>query len=570
MRLIFSYLKPYQKTVYFGLGVKIIGTIMDLCIPYILSYIIDVVVLKNQVSQIILWGVLMIACALIGFLGNVYANQKASITAKLSSKRLRSDLFWKIEDLSESQKDEITLPSLVGRMTTDTYNIHQMTGMMQRLGIRAPILLIGGIIVCAIVDPVLTLVMVGILPIIILTIVLMAKKGMPLFKNLQISNDSLVQNVRENATGARIIKALAKEEDEKKHFNVINEDVSKKNEQANIRMSGLNPIITILLNLGLVAVIIIGAYRCNEGLCTKGDMVSFTSYFAIISMAMLNITRLFIVYSKADASAKRVKEVLDLPRELVSIDKSESMSNYLAFNHVSFSYLKKQNNLYDINFALQEKESLGIIGATGSGKTTIVNLLLRFYDPDEGTIYFKHQDIKSFNLTELRKSFGVVFQNDLLFNQSIYENISFGRNLTIEEVNEALKKAQAWEFVDNLPNKAMAIVDSNGSNLSGGQKQRLLIARAIAGNPDIVVLDDSSSALDYQTDALLRHELYNNFKNLIIIAQRISSIKDCTKIIVLDKGKIVGYGTHEKLLDSCSIYKDIAYSQMGVGDNDEC
>lgn len=567
MKLVLKYLSPYKKSVVFFLIIKIIGTIADLAIPYILSHIIDNVVLTKDWRQIVLWGVIMVLIAIIGFTFNVLANWNASKVTRYSTRKLRKDLFEKIEGMSESQKDKITLPSLVGRMTTDTYNVNQMTGMIQRIGVRAPILLLGGIVVALITDRILTLVMVSILPIILLTIILIGKKGLPLFKDLQEENDTLVQNVRENATGARVIKALSKEEEEKKVFEKVNESVSLINKRANTTMASLNPIITVLLNVGLVAVIIFGAIRCKDGLCTKGNIVSFTSYFSIISMAMLTLTRLFIVYSKSDASAKRIKEIFELENEIEVMPVDDTSNHFVEFKDVSFSYLGKHNNISNISFTLDENESLGIIGATGSGKTTILNLLMRFYDLKlDGNIYFNGKNVKSYRPEELREKFGVVFQNDLLFNDTIYENVSFGRNLTMEEVDEALVKAQAYDFVNKLPGKSLTVLDAKGANLSGGQRQRILIARALAGNPKLVMLDDSSSALDYKTDQLLRNVLYKEFKNLIIVAQRISSIKDCTKILVLDKGKIVGYGTHEQLLENCQIYKDISYSQMGVGE----
>ena len=569
MGLIFKYLSKSKWLAFSGLIVKVISTVMDLLIPYILSYIIDKVIIKDSIPLVVTWGCIMIVAALCGFLFNVLANRIASETARRSSYALRKDLFYKIESLSESQKDKITLPSLVGRMTTDTYNIHQMTGTMQRLGVRSIVLLFGGIIVCALLDAMLTLVMGIILPLIMLVIIIIARNGMPLFNDLQDANDDLVQNVRENATGARIIKALAKESEEIDRFNDININVSDKNIKANIKMAGLNPFITVLLNVGLVCVIAIGAIRCNAGLCTNGVMISFTSYFVIISNAMLSTTRVFITYSKATASAKRINEVFELEDDLTKENDDSYVNSYIEFDNVTFSYLKQHNNIENISFKLMKNESLGIIGATGSGKTTILNLLMRFYDPDSGNIYVDHKNIKSYDVEKLREMFGVVFQNDLLFNESIYENVNFGRNLSEEEVILALKRAQAYDFVSKLENNINFKLDAKGNNLSGGQKQRLLIARALAGNPQIILLDDSSSALDYKTDALLRKELYKNYSNLIIVAQRISSVKDCSKIMVIDRGQIVGLGTHKELLSNCIVYSQIAYSQMGITKEDE-
>ena len=567
MKMIFKYLSPYKWIAFGGLIIKITSTIMDLIIPYILSYIIDVVILKKSIPSVFTFGGLMIIASFIGFFSNVYANKIASHTSMLATKVLRKDVFRKIEELSESQKDEITLPSLISRMTTDTYNVHQMIGVMQRLGVRAPILLLGGIVVCAFLDPILTLVMVIILPLIMLVIIIIAKKGMPLFNDLQLANDDLVQSVRENATGARVIKSLAKEKDEINRFEIINQSACEKNKKANIKMAGLNPIITALLNIGLVIVIIIGAYRCNQGLCEKGVIVSFTTYFVLISTAMISTTRLFIIYSKASASAKRIEEVFNLKNDLIKLDINDK-KGFIEFDNVSFSYLKQYNNIENITFKLDRNESLGIIGATGSGKTTILNLLMRFYDCDKGEIYVDHQNVKSYDLSTLRKKFGVVFQNDYLFNNTIYENVSFGRDISEEECITALKRAQAYDFVSKLDNGIYFVLDSKGNNLSGGQKQRLLIARALVNNPEILLLDDSSSALDYKTDANLRNELYKNYSSLIIVAQRISSIKDCDKILVIDRGKIVGLGTHNELLSNCCVYSKIAYSQMGLGNKE--
>lgn len=566
MRFILKYLKSYKLRIAFTIFIKITGTLCDLVIPYILSYIIDTVILKNSVNRIVLWGIIMILFSLVGFLFNVFANKNASIICKMSTSRIRNDLFEKIEELPQQEKDRITLPSLVGRMTTDTYNINQMIGMMLRLGVRAPILLIGGCIVCFMEDSHLTLIMLIVLPIILFTIIIITKIGLPLFKTLQEKNDDLVDKMRENVTGARVIKAFNKQEDEIRDFSLVNNDLSLINIKANSIMASLNPIITILLNVGLIGVVIYGAFRCNKGLCSMGTLVAFTSYFTIISNSMLTFTRLFIVSSKGIASSKRLEEIFSIDTNVKIIDSNDYSSHFIEFRNVNFSYLKKIDNLSNINFSFDKGEKLGIIGATGSGKSTILNLLMRFYDTDSGEIYYNNKNIKSYNPENLRKNIGVVFQTDLLFNDTIYENISFGRNLDIEEVNNALKKAQAYDFVSNLKDGVMTVLRPKGSNLSGGQKQRLLIARAIACNNDLIVLDDSSSALDYKTDMKLRKELFANFSSFIIIAQRISSIKDCDKIIVLDKGRIVGYGTHEKLLKECEIYSHIAYSQMGVGE----
>lgn len=561
-----NYIKKYRVRILGGSGIKLVGTIMDLVLPYILAYIIDEIVPTKELKMVVLYGFLMIGCAILGFLATVIANQLASKVAEFVTIDLRKDLFEKIQSLSASQLDEVTIPSLVSRMTSDTYNIHHVTGLMQRLGTRAPILFIGGLIMTVILDPVMTLVLISILPLIIITIYVTSKVGIPLFSNVQESVDDVVKSIRESATGIRVIKVLSKEEYEKNKFEKVNKKLIKYELKSGIEMAKINPITTALLNFGLVGVIVVGAYRVNYGYILPGKVLAFTTYFTIILNAMLSITRVFLILTKAIASGKRIDYVFRLKQDLL-LEESEKMDSpyHIEFRNVSFSYNKKINNVNKINFKIRHGESLGIIGATGSGKTTLIKLLMRFYDVTEGEILIDGRNIKSIPLDELKSMFGVVFQNDTIFSKSIKENICFGRNFTDEEIDTAIRISQAKEFIDKIPEGLDKELSAKGTNVSGGQRQRILIARAVISNPEILILDDASSALDYKTDAALRKEIRGNLNHTtsIIVTQRVSSVSYCEQILVLSDGEEVGIGNHETLLKSVPLYKEIYDIQMG-------
>ena len=573
MKKILPYLSKQKLRIIIQLIVKIIGTLMDLAIPYVLRYIIDEVIpitTKENYTQILWYGLLMVVFSAIGLSFNIIANQSASYVAMNVTRELRHDLFSKVESLSNKQIDEITMPSIISRLSTDTYNVHQMVGMMQRIGIRAPILLIGGIAVTLTLDPILTCVLLFTLPLIILATYIVSKLGIPIFHKVQTSIDNMIRVIRENVSGVRVIKALSKMDYEKNRFSQVNKEVMNYEIKSGYTMTTLNPIINILLNLGLVGVIVLGAFRIKGGETEVGKVIAFTSYFTIILNAMLSITRIFMVFSRSAASAARIEYILDREEDLVVEDIKPKKSKYLIeFNNVDFSYNKKELNLENINIKVLPGQSLGIIGATGSGKTTLINLLMRFYDVDNGEILIEGKNVKSFSHSKLKKLFGVAFQNDTIFSDTIRENITFGRDIDDKKLRLAIECSQAKEFIENQPNGIETWLTPKGTNISGGQKQRLFIARALAGNPKILILDDSSSALDYKTDSLLRQNIQKYYScSTIIVAQRISSIKHCDNIIVLDEGKIVGNGTHEQLMNSSSIYNEIYQSQMG-GDIDE-
>lgn len=566
MRKILGYLKPYALRMSAGLFIKLVGSMIELVIPWVLSHMIDDIAPTKNITLIYIWGGVMIGFSALAYFSNVTANRMASRVSSWAARNIRHDLFKKISYLSDRQTDDFTLPSLISRLSSDTYNIHQFLSMMQRMGVRAPILLIGGLIITASLEPVLTLVLVAVMPFIILIVIFRAKRGFPLFTKLQESADDMVRVVRENVTGVRVIKALSKTNYEKQRFKTVNDAVVAREKKANIVMALVSPYMNLFMNVGLTFVIIVGAYRVSSGAIKPGIILAFLSYFTIILTAMMTITRIFTNYTRATASAIRISAVLDAEEAFVVTEEPAlDTESHIVFDKISFSYNGIKNDITDISFDLKKGQTLGIIGPTGSGKSTIIKLLMRFYDVNKGNIYIKGRNIKSIPPDELHVMFGIVFQNDALFADTIRENIDFGRGLSDKQINEACEYSQASEFIKNYEDGINHMLTIRGSNLSGGQKQRVLIARALAGAPEILILDDASSALDYKTDSILRKaiaEFYSDTTS-IIITQRISSIMNADHIIVIDNGEIIGYGKHAELLASCKSYREISQTQMG-------
>lgn len=562
MKQIFRYIRPFTGRMCLGLAIKIIGTLMDLALPWMLAYMLDTVVPAGSRSNIILLGLLMLLAAVIGISGNIVANRIASAVARDTTRAIRRDLFARCMSLSCTQVDKIGIPSLETRLTGDTYNIHQMVGMMQRMGVRAPILLIGGICCAFAMEPALALVMLAVLPFISAAVYFISKRGRQLYREVQLAADSMVRKVRQISKGIRVIKAFSTQPAEESYFESLNRGLSDKEQRAGIIMGASNPIMTVLLNLGLIAVILTGAFLVNAGVSQSGKIIAFMSYFTIISNAMLVVTRMFIMYSKSSASAQRINQVLDTPEDLEQLeDNTVYTQSFISFQNVSFAY-GGTPCLQDVSFELEEGQTLGIVGATGSGKSTVIKLLLRLYDCSSGRICLCGRDVRSYKSDELHSFFAAVMQNDFIFTGTVLENVRFGRDIPQSDVTDALKKAKA-DFVFSDPMGIEKHITAKGTNISGGQRQRLLIARALAGKPRVLVLDDSSSALDYATDAAIRGGLAKENMTKIIIAQRISSVMNADKILVMDAGRVIACGTHEQLLDSCAIYKEISLSQIG-------
>ena len=549
--------------------IKFIGTFLELLIPYVLEYIIDVVAPTKSLKMVLVWGGVMIVLAILCRLFNKTANQRAVTSASKNIYRLRQDLFEKTIYLSSDVIDHITLPSLISRLTSDSYNILSFMQSSQTLGVRAPILLLGGFIVTFSMDRGMAMILAVMAPLIIAIVVFISRKGIPLYTSVQKKLDEVVRIMRENISGIRVIKALGKEKRESHHFEMADKDMEKSEIKAGFTMALPTSIVKVFMNIGLVLVVIIGAVRVSEGTMKPGVILAFLSYFQMIMMGVLTLNRFFLMMSKANASSMRIKDTMDSISSL-SITEEESgnekaKEGYIVFDDVSFSYNGSSNAVSHISFSLERGKTLGIIGGTGSGKSTIINLMMRFYDPQKGNIFVDGKNIKSYELPSLRRHFGVVFQNDFIFHDTISSNIKMGRNISDEDMKKAAENAMAAEFIERYEEGYEHYSAIHGAAFSGGQKQRLLISRALSGDSPVIVLDDSSSALDYRTDSMVRKNILSNHKSssLVIVAERVSAVMNADEILVLHNGEIIGRGRHDHLIESCDEYRDIYQTQMG-------
>ena len=563
-----KYLRPYWGFMILTMAIKLFGAYAELMIPDLMETILDEKVPAGDQRSIFLYGGGMLLCAALCLLSNVMANRMSAKSSGQITRAIRHDLFNKLEHLSARQMDKLTVSSAESRLTSDTYNINQMLARLQRMGVRAPMLLVGGIVMMLRMDAALALVLIALLPIIALVTYFVTKKSLPLYTKQQTVLDKVVRTVQENITGIRVIKALSKTDYEKERFHKVNSELTHIDQTAGTVSALTNPISSLTLNLGLTLVVLIGAYRVNDGRMESGIIVAFLQYFTMILNAMLGVTRIFVMWSKGEASAKRVADVLQTEDDMQILEAVEAEENaaHIEFRNVSFSYTGIGVNTSNLSFRLERGQTLGILGPTGSGKSTILNLLMRLYDTDEGQVLIDGKDIRSIPYAQLREKFGVVFQNDFVMEGSIADNLRFFRPISDEDLQKAADHAQA-EFIATKEGGMDAEVQVRGNNLSGGQKQRLLIGRALAGNPEILVLDDASSALDYRTDAQLRRALreYYGDTTTVLVAQRISSLRHADLILVLQEGVVIGMGNHEQLMANCEEYAYLARIQMGDG-----
>lgn len=577
MRQMFYYLKKVRFMVILCMVLKLVATVLELLIPYVMEYMVDEVAPEKDLRRVIFWGIVMLALAVLVRTINVGVNRLSVRNAMQATYEIRRDLFWHSLNLSGEQTDVFGLPSLTSRMTSDSYNVQDFLRSFQTMGIRSPIMLLGGIAVTMTMDRGLAAILCVIAPIMVAITIAVSVRGIPLYEKVQAGLDDVVRIMRENISGIRVVKALSKEEYEERRFAGANETLTRRDRKASMIMALPGPLMTLSLNLGLTLVVVVGAIRVNSGLTKPGVILAFLTYFNMILMGVNGLNRLFMMMSKANASSRRIAEVIAQPLGLGVLPAKEApetkREGYIVFDHVSFCYGERETrkqehmSLSDVDFTVKKGGSLGIIGATGCGKTTIVNLMMRFYDATEGHVFVDGRDVRSYEPDELHRKFGVAFQNDVIFAESLSENIDFGRNVGEERIREAAGDACAAEFIENYADAYQYQAAIRGANLSGGQRQRILIARALAGEPDILILDDSSSALDYRTDAVLRKTIWEKYRKTttIVVAQRVSSIMNLDDILVLDEGQVVGYGTHEELLQNCPSYREIYQHQMGEG-----
>lgn len=571
MKRILSYMKPHLGLSAATAAIKLISTIVLLLIPFVLGHVVDHVIPTGKVWSVLAWGAVMVLLAVLERWMNLKSSRMSTVVARESTRVLRYDLFGKAMDLSEEQAAAFGLPSLTARLTADGYNIQSLYQNLLTFAVRAPTLVLGSLLLSLIMDPGLAVILCVLAPVMIAAVAVISFWGVPLFGAVQKKSDAATAVVRENLTGVRPIRALRKEIHEQTRFDAANEALKRSEQKAGDVMSLPGPLSTLLLNVGLVGVVLLGARRVDTGLTQPGTVLAFLTYFNMILMGVMGLNRVFLILSKANASAKRIAAVLEQPERLPRLDAAQAASapcdGHIVFDKVSFRYGSGSEGLClsDISFSVKRGGSLGILGPTGSGKTTAVNLLLRFYDPVEGAVYVDGQDVRTYEKDELRRRFGAAFQDDTVFADTVAENISFGRDLSEQDIRRAAEHAMAGDFIRAFEDGYDHRVAAHGADLSGGQKQRLLIARALAGRPDILVLDDAASALDYRTDAALRANLARYYTDVttVTVAQRISSVQNCDEILLLDEGRVLARGTHEQLLRTCSRYRDVYRAQTG-------
>ena len=566
---LFRLLKPYTASIVAVLVLVFAQTLSELYLPTLMADIVDKGIVNGDTNYIIRIGGLMMLFAAGGTICSIVATFLSSKTAVGYGTILRSKVFSRVESFSLQEFSKIGTATLITRTTNDITQVQMVTILILRMMVSAPLMMIGGIIMALSKDKPLTLVLVVVLPILALAIGIIAKMGIPLFKLMQVKLDKLNLVLREGLTGIRVIRAFNRDENEKVRFDDANADLTNNAIKVNKIMAALMPIMMLALNFTTIAIIWFGGIRIDNGDMQVGSLMAFIQYAMQIMFSLIMVSMMFVMVPRAAASAVRINEVLDTVPEIidpVQVKMASGQRGFVEFKEVSFSYPgAEQPVLHNISFSAQPGEITAIIGSTGSGKSTLINLIPRFYDIDQGSILVDGVDVREMTQESLRAKIGLVPQNTVLFTGTITENIRYGKeDSTIEEVKHAAETAQAVEFVSEMKEGFDSVIAQGGTNISGGQKQRLSIARALIRRPEIYIFDDSFSALDFKTDARLRAALKKEIADstVFIIAQRVATVMDADRIIVLDDGQIAGMGSHKELIKTCDVYREIVYSQL--------
>lgn len=568
-------MKPYRLQLTIGPFFKLSEAVLELLIPTLMALLIDNGVNAGDKGYVIRMGILMLVIATCGVIFAYICQYSASIASQGFGTDVRNAMFKKIGTLSFAQLDKFGTPSLINRITGDVNQLQSAVAMLIRLVIRAPFLCVGGLVMAMAIDLKLSIIFMIVIPLFILVLFLVMFKAVPLYKSVQKKLDTLTLVLRENLSGVRVIRAFAGVKREKERFDDKNKDYADTAIRVGKIAALTNPVTTIIMNLAAIAVIYFGGIRVNAGHLSQGEVIAFINYITQILNAMIVVANLVVLYTKAYASALRVGEVLSVEPTIKYGEKQvgTKSENAVEFKNVSLTYAgSKVPALDNINLTVRTGETLGVIGGTGSGKTTLVSLIPRFYDVTEGEVLINGAPIKDYSEDELRDTVAIVQQRAALFSGTVADNLRMAKaDATMEEMRAAADVAQATEFIDRLEDGFDTHVSQGGNNLSGGQKQRLTIARALVKNSPILILDDSASALDYATDANLRRAIKENTdsQTVIIVSQRVNSVKDADRIVVLDDGEIVGIGAHRELIKTCEIYKEICYSQEQIEEGDE-
>lgn len=574
MNKLFRYLKPYWKATLLAPLLMLIEVYMDLLQPRFIASIVNDGILKQNLLHVQKTGALMMAVAIIGLLGGIGCTIFSSIVGLNFGADLRKDLFDKVQSFSFRNLDEFEAGSLITRLTNDVEQVQNIVMMMLRIMIRAPFLAIGSLIMAVSISPKLALILLVVLPLLFIVLLYVIRKGTPLFTKVQQKLDGVNNVMQENLSGIRVVKAFVRGDYEKNRFCKANTDLMNISIKAAKVTALIMPLMMLLMNVSIVGIIWFGGFQTWEGSLKLGDLIAFINYVTQVLFSLMMVGRLLMFVSRAKASAERINEVLVTQSEIknnVNAKTDVIKQGKIVFEHVSFSYDKSGENLVlnDINFTAEPGQTVAILGATGSGKSTLVSLIPRLYDATKGRILIDEIDVKDIELCHLRSNIGMVLQETILFSGTIRDNISFGKpNATQAEVEAAAKAAQAHDFIMKMPKGYDTFLGQKGVNLSGGQKQRIAIARALLINPVILILDDSTSAVDIGTESRIQKALKEqmNKSTTLIIAQRITSVTEADKILVIDNGKILAEGTHRQLIKSSPIYQDIYRSQLGRED----
>lgn len=558
-----KYLKPYRKEAVIGFFFKLIEAFFELIVPIVVADIIDYGILHQDQQYILQRGLLLLALALLGYACALVCQYFASKTSQGFGTYLRNDMFKAIHAYDYENIDEIGIPSLMTRITNDTNQLQLAVAMTIRLASRSPFLILGSLVMAFRISVPIALIFICAAPILALAIYGVMSKSLPLYLKIQKQLDHVSLICRENLAGIRVIRAFSKQKQERERFQQATQKQKDMQIQVGKLSALLNPSTSVIVNCAILVILYAGGLQVNAGHLTQGEVIALINYMNQILLSMFAFANVIVIYNKATACYKRVQEVLAIQPAIQDgkclIDNQEGP--LVTFDHVSFSY-QGSHALHDISFSIHQGETIGIIGGTGSGKSTLIHLIPRFYEATQGQIYIKNRPIQDYSLFSLRQMIGLVPQQATLFTGTIKENICLAKeNASDDEVKQALHLAQA-SFVDEWKDGIYSHITQGGHNLSGGQKQRLTIARALVRNPELLILDDSASALDFATDAALRKAIATLPQTTIIVSQRVSAIMHADKILVLSHGELVGMGKHDELMKTCEIYQQIVTSQM--------
>lgn len=566
----FSYLKNYKFYAFMSPFCKCVETMSELFTPFLMSKIIDIGIANNDKSYIIKYGIIILLLNVVGFLFAIFGQKCAAIASRGVGKDIRNDVFEHINSLSHSELDKFSTTTLLNRTVNDVRNIQIGIGSFLRTIMRTPVLIIGSLIMSLFINIKLSLIFIVIIPILVFIVWKIMGKLKPLLLQIKAKLDKTTNITRENLTGVRVVRAFNKQNTETEKFKNANYDLITTQLKHGEWNSALTPLISLVVNFAVIALFYFGGIEVNIGGLTQGKLIAFIDYFGTISACIVVLANLITIMTRMNASSDRVNELMLIknsvkdPANPTKVDFEDNNLGKVEFKNVNFSYSEVKNAVNNLSFTANPGDIIGIIGGTGSGKSSIVNLIPRFYDTTSGEVLVNDINIKKYNLEDLRNIIGLVPQNPTLFEGTIRTNMCWRKpDATDEEIIKALKISQSYDFVKEYPEFLDHHVNKGGTNFSGGQRQRLTIARALVGNPHIIILDDASSALDFATDAKLRKSIRMSLSNAttFIVTQRTNSIRDANKIIVINNGEIVDIGTHTELLERCNVYQEIHYSQ---------